>query len=74
MKIIWRSRITVFILSFLVYIALTDIKDYQEVIAAVIISLLVSLVAGNMLITTDKTKSLISRIIAGIKYFFILSA
>jgi multicomponent Na+:H+ antiporter subunit E len=71
MKIQLRSRIVVFVLSFLVYVALTDIKDYQEVIAAIIVSLIISLTAGQMFITSIKSKSLHSRLIAGIIYFFI---
>ncbi|MFH1194632.1 MAG: Na+/H+ antiporter subunit E [bacterium] len=71
MKIQMRSRIIVFTLSFLVYVALTDIKDYQEVIAAVIIALLISLSSGRMLVTGSTSKPLYARLIAGVVYLFI---
>jgi multicomponent Na+:H+ antiporter subunit E len=71
MKIKTRSRIIVFILSFLVWVALTTIWDIQEVIAGFFVSLIVSLIAGHFLITTGKSKNFFKRTITSIKYFFI---
>ena len=70
MQIKTRSRITVFILSFLVWIALTSIRDPQELIAGLVVSILVSLIAGQFLLTTEKQKHLVHRIFAAILYFF----
>ena len=70
MQIKTRSRITVFILSFLVWIALTSIRDTQEVIAGLIVSVLVALIAGQFLITTEKQKHPIHRVFSAILYFF----
>jgi multicomponent Na+:H+ antiporter subunit E len=71
LKIKTRSRIIVFILSFLVWVALTNIRDIQEVIAGLFLSLIVCFVAGHFLITTAKSKNLFIRSITSIKYFFI---
>lgn len=70
MQIKTRSRITVFVLSFLVWIALTSIRDIQEVIAGLIVSILVALVAGQFLLMTEKSKHPVRRIRAAILYFF----
>ena len=63
------SRIIVFILSFLVWVALTDIKDLQEVIAGIIVGLIVSLVAGHMVVTTEKKRAFLYRFYKGVIYF-----
>ncbi len=65
-----KSRIFVFILSFLVWTALTDIKKWQEIVAGVIIAFIVSTVAGHFLITTEKTRGLLKRSFFGIRYLF----
>ena len=70
MNIKVRSRILVFILSLLIWFALTDIKNPQEIIIGVIVSLIVSLIAGHMLITTEKSHHPIKRITSGIIYLF----
>ncbi len=69
MQIKTRSRIYVFVLSFLVWIALTSIRDIQEVIAGVIFALLVSLIAGHFLITTEKQRHIVHRAFAAVLYF-----
>jgi len=69
MNLVWKSRALVFLLSFLIWVALTDIRDGQEVIAALIIAVIVSLLAGHLLITTEKTKHLIHRLFSAFIYF-----
>ncbi len=63
-----RSRITVFLLSMLVWFALTDITDLQEVILGVIVAIFVSVVAGHFLVTTEKRKHIFRRIIYSLLY------
>lgn len=70
MTLIWKSRLVVFFLSILVWLALTDFKDVQEITAAVVIAVLVSLFAGHMLITTRKQKHLVIRWARAVIYFF----
>lgn len=69
MTIKTRSRLIVFVLSFLVWVALTSIRDLQEVIAGAILAFLVSLFAGHFLVTTEKHQHLTRRIFTGIRYF-----
>ena len=70
MKIETRSRIVVFILSFLTWVALTSLWDFQEVIAGLIVATIVSLIAGKFLITTEKNRRIFIRILFLIKYLF----
>jgi len=70
MKIQQRSRIYVFIFSFLVWIALTSITDIQEVIAGLLVAVLVSIVAGKFLITSEKSGHIFKRILSLIHYLF----
>jgi multicomponent Na+:H+ antiporter subunit E len=65
MKIRNRSRIIVFIFSFLVWLALTGTSSYQEFLSGLFISALISIAAGHFLITTEKKSHLLRRI-----YFF----
>ncbi|HOO14281.1 MAG TPA: Na+/H+ antiporter subunit E [Candidatus Marinimicrobia bacterium] len=65
-----RSRVIVFVLSFLVWLALTDIKDIQEVVAGLIVAFLVSLIAGTFLVTTEKSRHPVRRFFMGIVYLF----
>ncbi len=51
-----KSRIIVFFFALLVWFALTDIKNYQEVLIGVAISLLVTFLAGQFLVTTEKSQ------------------
>ncbi|HDP68259.1 MAG TPA: cation:proton antiporter [Candidatus Marinimicrobia bacterium] len=70
MRIEQRSRLFVFIFSFLVWCALTSFTDLQEVITGVVVAALVSLVAGKFLITSEKSEHIIRRLISAIKYLF----
>jgi len=69
MSIKTRSRIFVFLFSVLVWLAITNIRDIQEVIAAVVFGILVSLIAGQFLITTEKKHHIFRRIFSAILYF-----
>lgn len=62
-----KSRLVVFILTFLVWLALTDIKSYQEVLVGIIIALLVTAISGHFLLTTEKSRNLFKR-----GYYFII--
>ncbi|MBN2601493.1 MAG: Na+/H+ antiporter subunit E [Candidatus Marinimicrobia bacterium] len=70
MKIQQRSRLFVFIFSFLVWCALTSIKDIQEVVAGVFVATLVSIVAGKFLITSETSEHILKRILSSIRYLF----
>jgi multicomponent Na+:H+ antiporter subunit E len=70
MTLVWKSRLVVFLLSILVWLALTDFKDVQEAAAAVVVAALVSLIAGHMLITSGKHKHLLIRWMRAVFYFF----
>ena len=70
MKIKAKSRIIVFIFSLIVWVALTDIKSYEEVIVGILLSIIVSLLAGHFLITTEKSQHPLRRIMFFIIYIF----
>lgn len=70
MTIQQRSRLFVFVFSFLVWVALTSISDPQEVVAGIIVAIIVSFVAGKFLITSEKSEHIVKRIISTIKYLF----
>lgn len=53
--------------------ALTSFSDIQEIIAGIIISFIVSLVAGHFLVTTVKSRPLLLRIIYFIRYFTVFT-
>lgn len=63
-----KSRITVFILAFLAWLALTGVTQIQEIVAGVIVSLIVTLLAGQFLVTSQKKNSLIKRLMYGFIY------
>jgi multicomponent Na+:H+ antiporter subunit E len=65
-----KSRITIFILAFLVWLALTGVTRMQEIIAGLIVSLIVSLLAGHLVVTTEKKNPFIKRLIYGLLYIF----
>ena len=65
-----HSRIIVFILSFLTWLALTGFSDIQEIIAGIIVALLVSTIAGHFLVSTKKRNPFVKRMLFGIIYFF----
>ena len=69
MSIKLKSRILVFVLSLLVWLALTDIRNTQELIAGAIVAFLVSLAAGHWLITTSKQKHVLHRALYALVYF-----
>ena len=52
MKLKNKSRIIVFIFSLIVWIALADIKSYEEVLVGLVLAVLISLLAGHFLVTT----------------------
>ncbi len=66
-----KSRILVFILSLLCYLGLTSFTDIQELIAGIIVSLIVSLIAGRFLLQNDKFVKHFLRIFKAIKYLFL---
>jgi multicomponent Na+:H+ antiporter subunit E len=70
MSIKTKSRIIVFVLGSFVWFALTDIKDLQEVIAGIFVSFLISLIAGQFLITTAKSQGILRRTSFFILYVF----
>ena len=63
-----KSRIVVFILSFLAWIMLTSLSDIQEILAGVAVAFIVSLLAGHFLITTEKKNPLPKRILLSFAY------
>jgi len=65
-----KSKILVFVLALICYLGLTSFTDYQEIIAGVVVALIVSLVAGGMLLKTDGKKNFFIRIIKAIEYAF----
>lgn len=71
MKLETKSKLIVFVLSFLVWIALTSAWDIQEVIAGFVLAFAVSLIAGSSLITTVKKEKLLPRVLVFIKYLFV---
>jgi multicomponent Na+:H+ antiporter subunit E len=70
MNIKIRSRIIVFIFSVLVWVSLTDIKSVQEIIAGIITALLVTLLAGHFLVTTEKSRNIFRRLFYFVLYLF----
>lgn len=63
-----KSRIIVFVFALLVWFALTDIKNYQEVLIGIAISLLITFLAGHFLITTEKSQHPVKRFIHFLLY------
>ena len=63
-----KSRIIVFILSFLIWLMLTGIQDVQEIVAGVIVAALVAIFSGHFLVTSTKKNSFIKRVLYGIRY------
>ena len=70
MSLKMKSRIVVFIFAVLVWLALTNITSVQEVITGIIVAVVVSLVAGQFLITTQKQKHLLHRLFYAVLYLF----
>ena len=69
MSLAVKSKIIVFILSILVWLALTGL-GVQEIIAGVVVALIVSLTAGHFLITTHKQKHMLHRWLYAVLYLF----
>ena len=67
MSLAIKSRIIVFVLALLVWLALSGIQA-QQIVAGAIVALLVSLIAGKFLITTEKQKHLLHRAIYAVFY------
>jgi len=65
-----KSKIFVFIFSAIVWFALTGAANYQEIILGIVIAILISLVAGQFLITTEKSRHPIRRFFFFILYIF----
>ena len=63
-----KSRIIVFVLAFLAWLALTGITSMQEIIAGIIVSVIVTLLAGQFLVTSKKKNPLVKRILYGILF------
>ena len=70
MKMEIKSRIAVFILAFLVWLALTHISDLQEVITGFFVAIVVAWIAGKFFITTNKQKGSLHRFFAALLYLF----
>lgn len=58
-----KSRIIVFVFVLLVWFALTDIKDYQEAMIGIAISLLISFLTGHFLIKNVASQHPVKRTI-----------
>lgn len=69
MSIEFRSRLFVYLFSVMVWLALTNYKDPEEIIAGLVVSLFVSLVAGHFLVTTEKEYHFIKRAFSAVLYF-----
>ncbi len=69
MKMEMKSRIAVFVLAALVWFALTDINDIQEVIVGILLAAVVTMIAGKFFITTQKQRGYPHRFVAALKYF-----
>jgi multicomponent Na+:H+ antiporter subunit E len=65
-----RSRIIVFILSFLAWLALTGTADIPQIFVGLIVALIVALLAGQFLVTTTKKNPFPKRFFYGILYLF----
>ncbi|MCJ7553520.1 MAG: Na+/H+ antiporter subunit E [Ignavibacteriaceae bacterium] len=70
MQIKTKSRIVVFVFASLVWFALTDIKNYQEVLIGIAISALITFLAGQFLITTEKSQHPVKRFLHFLIYIF----
>ena len=70
MKVKAKSRIIVFIFSLIIWIALTDIKSYEEVLVGILLSVIVTMLAGHFLVTTEKSQHPLRRVMFFIIYIF----
>ena len=65
-----KSRLIVFLLSLFVYLGLTSFTDVQEIITGLIVSVIVSLLAGKFLLSAEGDGNFFIRFYHGILYFF----
>ncbi|HNR67414.1 MAG TPA: Na+/H+ antiporter subunit E [bacterium] len=65
-----KSRLIVFVLSALVWWALTDIGKIEEALIGVIVAAIVSLLAGKFLLTAEKPGRWLRRLKYALIYFF----
>ena len=65
-----KSRLIVFLLSLFVYLGLTSFTDIQEIITGIIVALIVSLLAGKFLLTSEGKGNFFGRLYHGVIYFF----
>ena len=66
-----RSRLIVFSLAFLTWIALTGTSDVQQVFAGLLVAFIAAAAAGHMLVTTQKKNPFPKRLLFGIVYLFV---
>ncbi|MBN2281990.1 MAG: Na+/H+ antiporter subunit E [Candidatus Marinimicrobia bacterium] len=65
-----KSKILVFFLALVCYLALTSFTDYQEIIAGIAAALIVTLLAGGLLLQTEGKKNLFKRSLKAVEYMF----
>ncbi len=63
-----KSKIIVFILAFVVWLALSG-TDVQQIVAGAVVALLVSLIAGSFLVASHNQKHLLHRWLYALLYF-----
>ncbi len=71
MALVWKSRLVVFVLSVLVWLALVGVGNPHEIAVGAVIAALVSLAAGHFLVTTEKQRHPLTRWLYGVGYFFL---
>ena len=70
MALKFKSRVIVFFLSLVCYLGLTSFTDFQEIIAGILVSLLVTLFAGQFFVMETGKKNLFIRILKAVEYIF----
>jgi multicomponent Na+:H+ antiporter subunit E len=68
MKILSPNRVLVFVLAFLVWLALTAGGGFQEVLAGLVVAAVVALVAGRFLEGLPRTRGLGRRVLYALLY------
>jgi multicomponent Na+:H+ antiporter subunit E len=71
MKTRLQNRVLVFILAFLVWLALTEGGGLQEIIAGLVVALLVALFAGRFVAGFPRGRRLVRRTFYALIYFFV---
>ena len=72
MNLKWKSRIIVFVLSFLVWISITSVTDIQEIMAGLIAAFVVSILTGGVLLQTGRS-FIISKVLTIFVYIGVLA-